>query len=58
MRRRVERKEYNWYAIPEYCHSNGNLLTIFSLIVCIRLGDFFVTACLSQLGKSKFDNHY
>ena len=41
MRRRVERKEYNWYAIPEYCHSNGNLLTIFSLIVCICLGEFF-----------------
>ena len=41
MRRRVKSKEYNWYAIPEYCHFNGSVLTIFSLIVCICLGDFF-----------------
>ena len=35
MRRRVESKEYNWYAIPEYCHFNDNLLTFFLQIVCI-----------------------
>ena len=55
MRRRVESKEYNWYAIPVYCHSNGNVLTIFLQIVW---GNAFVTACLFQLGKTKFDNHY
>ena len=41
MRRRVESKEYNWYAIPEYCRFNGSVLTIFLLIICICLGDFF-----------------
>ena len=59
MRRRVENKEYNWYAIPEYCHFNGSVLTIFSLIVCIYAwGISFVTKCLLQLGENKFDNHY
>ena len=47
MRRRVESKEYNWCAIPEYCHSNGSVLTIFSLIVYVYVwGISFVTACL------------